>query len=106
MTPDRERSAVVLPPYALARAFVASAAAARKNVSRDRRTRASLRRIARLMPDIGERVDALGLSLRAARWVAWGSRADHEARLSRYLAWREMSPAERQALPRELRIRL
>lgn len=84
-------------PYAFAKWFKTAPLAAQQLVSRSKQARCHLTRIARLMPGVGEEVDRLRFSFRAARWVAHGPRSEHEARLRRVVVWRRMAPEARRA---------
>lgn len=66
--------------YTFAKWWVAAPVSERLKVSRQKRCH--LRRVAKLAPTVGGRVDELRLSFRWARWIAHGRLADQAVRLA------------------------
>jgi hypothetical protein len=91
--------------YAFCRAYLSTAPALRKRISRQ--TLAHYRRVSRLPPDIGLGLDHLGAPIRVIRWIAWASTAtERDRRLAVSLAVREQAlrwPNESELLDAEQR---
>ncbi len=91
-------------PYAYAKNLVALDRRGQKGVSRgDRRNLATLRAIATMNPGLGRRVDEARLSLRVARYIAWGDPSEQERRFARAMRWLRASPEERKLIPADER---
>ena len=86
-------------PYAFAKEWEGLSRRGQKSVLRSKQARCALRRIAAMLPGVGRDVDYAGLSLRAARYVAYGAKHEQARRLERVLRWRRASAEERAAIP-------